>query len=322
MTNTGSIDNDGDALPKSETPSDSTAQILEDIAQTRAEMSGTLGELQEKLSPSALKEKAVERIDDAKEAVRDATVGKVQTLVSDAQDTVVDSGRSAFAYVRENPIPIALTSIGLTWLLLNSRKGSTARTRDYPVYPYDTEYPRSEPGYYPQTSYPQTSYPQTSTTGGARGGVERKVAGLKSSVQDAASSVSSSASELAQRAQERVRSASDSVRQATRAASERASRAAADLRERSNRAAYDLRERGGRAADSVERTYYENPLVVGAAVALAGTAIGMAIPVTRQERELLGGARDRLLEQAQGVARGAIDKVQDAVVKSPSRDAE
>ena len=101
------------------------------------------------------------------------------------------------------------------------------------------------------------------------------------------------AGQLAQRAQ-------DSLRGATDGASARAARAADEVRYRTRR-----------VSQQAQRTYFDNPLVVGAAVAVAGTVVGLALPLSQREEELLGGAREGLRREARGVARGAIDRMQE-----------
>ena len=54
----------------------------------------------------------------------------------------------------------------------------------------------------------------------------------------------------------------------------------------------------------------DNPLVVGAIAVAVGAAIGLALPSTEKEDELLGEAKDRLLEGAKSVAGEALHQVE------------
>src|SRR5437588_8647877 len=58
-------------------------QTRAEIENTRSEMSGTIDAIQEKLSPSNLAQQA-------KDTVRDATIGKAQDMVSNAADSAQD----------------------------------------------------------------------------------------------------------------------------------------------------------------------------------------------------------------------------------------
>jgi ElaB/YqjD/DUF883 family membrane-anchored ribosome-binding protein len=105
---------------------DDPAKIRAEIVETRAEMSETIDAIQEKLSPQRL-------MDDAKQNVRDATVGKVTTMVNTVTDRaaevgeqVQDQARQAVTYVRDNPIPALLIGAGVTWLLMRSRSERSA----------------------------------------------------------------------------------------------------------------------------------------------------------------------------------------------------
>ena len=75
-----------------------------EIERTRAGMSETVDAIQERLSPENLKEQAKDR-------VKEATVGKAQEAGSGIVDTI-----------RQNPLPAALTGIGLGWLFVERQK--------------------------------------------------------------------------------------------------------------------------------------------------------------------------------------------------------
>jgi len=56
---------------------------------------------------------------------------------------------------------------------------------------------------------------------------------------------------------------------------------------------------------------HDNPLLVAAGAVLMGAAVGGALPQTEKENELMGEARDQIVERAQGAAREAADSVRD-----------
>ncbi|MCU0683037.1 MAG: DUF3618 domain-containing protein [Polyangiaceae bacterium] len=141
------------ATPDEENPE----QLRADIERTRAQMSETIGAIQDKLRPEDLKNQAVaqlnevkeklkeelreqvdelrdkvkEEIRDAKDKLREATVGKVEHMVHNATDTVEQAGTSVFETVRANPIPAALVGIGIAWLLVNRRNARALPRADY-----------------------------------------------------------------------------------------------------------------------------------------------------------------------------------------------
>ena len=179
-----------------------TEVIRADIDQTRSEMSQTIDAIQQKLNPQLLmeqakatvmetatelmdhakdtateavdhvKEAAVEAVDHTKQTVHDATVGKVEHMVSNITDTAQETGSGIVGMVKNNPIPAALVGLGLGWWYMqNQNKNKSAanntpryvpqKASDRPVYPTSPSY--SYPGqprganYYPPSSGQQSS---------------------------------------------------------------------------------------------------------------------------------------------------------------------
>ena len=93
---------------------DETDAIRSDIEDTRANMSSTIDAIQDKLSPQRL-------TDQAKGAVRDATVGRVQDMASNVTDTARETGATLMDTIRENPLPAALVGIGLLLVVVCER---------------------------------------------------------------------------------------------------------------------------------------------------------------------------------------------------------
>jgi hypothetical protein len=56
---------------------------------------------------------------------------------------------------------------------------------------------------------------------------------------------------------------------------------------------------------------HEQPLVAAAAALVAGVAVGLLIPSTRKEDELMGETRDQLIESAREVRREAMETARD-----------
>lgn len=96
-----------------------TAATRADIEATRARMGDTLEELGVRLNPSRLKQQA-------KDKVRDATIGRVQTMANTTVEKATSAGQRVTSVIRENPIPAALVAAGISWLVVNSRRGSSS----------------------------------------------------------------------------------------------------------------------------------------------------------------------------------------------------
>lgn len=67
-----------------------------------------------------------------------------------------------------------------------------------------------------------------------------------------------------------------------------------------------------RAQTGLERTWQRNPLLIGAASAVVGALVGLAVPETERENELMGETRDNMVEGVEQMARDTAKKVQDA----------
>jgi ElaB/YqjD/DUF883 family membrane-anchored ribosome-binding protein len=101
-------------------------EIREEIAQTRDNISETLGQIQDRLKPSTIVAEAGER-------VKSATTEKVKQMANTAEyaaDRVVHN--RFMDTVRENPWPVAMIGLGAAWLWMNGRSDS----RRYPTRRY------------------------------------------------------------------------------------------------------------------------------------------------------------------------------------------
>jgi ElaB/YqjD/DUF883 family membrane-anchored ribosome-binding protein len=294
-----------------------TARIQQEIAATRSEMSGTLEELQQKLSPAALKEQARSaaqdmkenlktevktHLSDAKDAVHDATIGKVSDMARDVSGSVAEQGRSLLELVKENPVPAAMAGVGLAWLLVNARASSrrTYPRRSYYAEQAETRYRASEfeePGAYLARRPENGTGKLSQKAGTTMRKVRDRASDMTRSVQRSADDLNEGASQLAQRTQASLRNARQSVG------------------DRAGRMAGQVKQQGQRLGD----LYRDNPMLVGAAVVLVGAVVGMTLPTTEREARLMGPARDQLVRKAEGVARGALEQVENVAKESGDR---
>ena len=63
--------------------------------------------------------------------------------------------------------------------------------------------------------------------------------------------------------------------------------------------------------NQLQRMLQDNPLLVGAAAVLAGAAIGASLPETERENQMMGEARDSVVDRAQEAARDAASTVRE-----------
>ncbi|MFL5622650.1 MAG: DUF3618 domain-containing protein [Gemmatimonadaceae bacterium] len=95
--------------------------IRSNIEATRQRMGDTLEQLSSRLNPGYLKQQA-------KDKLREATIGRVQNMGRTTVDKASSAGRGIVDVVRENPIPSALIALGAGWLALSARRGNPSNS--------------------------------------------------------------------------------------------------------------------------------------------------------------------------------------------------
>jgi ribosome recycling factor len=65
-----------------------------------------------------------------------------------------------------------------------------------------------------------------------------------------------------------------------------------------------------RASGALQQALHDNPLAIGAAALAVGAVVGLAVPQTQQEHQLMGPARDQLVAKAQETAHEVAEQVQ------------
>jgi ElaB/YqjD/DUF883 family membrane-anchored ribosome-binding protein len=335
-----------------------TAEIRAEIEQKRAEISETIDEITQRLSPGNIVAQAT---DSVKGTARD-TMHRVTETASDAAGQVASSSRRAgqaavyqarehpwsagvllagigaaawwmmsrrssgveewdvddyteeslyydddqfnvgrgnrFAnVVRDNPVPIALTTIGIGWWMWNQRTGSRQVTygSGYPANTFDSTWD-NRTGYGAAGAEAGTYRRFDSEKGVWVGGEEGE--GTSERVKHAVSDASD-------RARETLSSATDRARETMEDVSGRTRRAA-------SRAQQQISQYSRQAKSQLEYWMEENPLAVGAVAMAVGAAVGLALPETRREQELMGDARDRVVNNAKSMANTAVDRATEA----------
>lgn len=259
------------------------------IEQTRSDMSQTIDAIQEKLSPANI-------ANEAKDAVRDATIGKAQNVVSNAQDMVSNAGVSARGFgggiietIKQNPIPAALAGLGIGWLLMSGRQSTATVPGSYDARRYN-DYPQPDyTGYrttYAQPPYEDTDYSQTP------GYIDENNGGLGQKAGNVAAQTQQTASQMAGQAQDTM------------------SQVSSQVQETAGQVANQAQQTMQTAQSGFQQALNQNPLGVAAAAVAVGLAVGLAIPETQKENEVLGSTRDQLVDQAQQAVQGKAQQAQ------------
>jgi len=258
---------------RDEETDESVDAMVSDIEETRGEMAGTLGEIGDRLDPANL-------VEQAKENVREATVGRVEEAVETAGETARGLSEMVMETIRQNPIPAAVAGIGLAWLWKNRAGGGNG----------SSEY-RYRPAGYAGAYGGSTSFGGPPSAGGlgqkagATGeGVERKAG-------RAAEGVGQTLSETAGTVGQAVGDVTGNVGQT-----------AGEVVQRGQ---YAAREAGIQFKEMLD----SNPLALGVVALGAGAALGLMVPETQREQELLGDTGEKVMEAVQQKTSETMDKV-------------
>lgn len=286
----------------------SPEQIEREIEATRREMSQTIDAIQQRLSPDYLMDQAM---------------GYLRTGPGTFANNI---GKA----VRDNPIPVALVGIGVAWLAMGGTR--------LPAYLRHNE--NDERG---------TPDSQTSMSG-VREGREYMAdkssssagdgSGIGSDIGQRMSDVGHQAGEMASKASERVRQMASDVRELASEWSESATSTAStvggraqslgnSMRAQAQQLGSTVQEQAGHVSNmvseqtaSVQNTFSalmrEQPLVVGALGVAIGAMLGALLPSTRQEDELMGETRDRLVDQASEAGQSALRQASDVAKQAAS----
>jgi len=125
---------------------DDTREIREQIERTREDMGRTIDELQERLSPQHVMQQA-------KDSVHEATVGRVKEMVSSAGETARDTAADVAERaqdtasmiadeVRSHPVTTALLGAGIVWLISGTsmfQRRSSHEEDGYDPYEWDED---------------------------------------------------------------------------------------------------------------------------------------------------------------------------------------
>lgn len=260
----------------------SPEEIEREIERTRSRMSRNIDELGDRLSPQNLKE-------EAKSAIKEAAHGAVSNVGEQARRT----GTRLVDVIRENPLPVIAVGAGVTWLLTQRSRSDISGDR-MARYAYTGPERRQGESWRQGGRWQQGENWQEGENWQQGGGIRGRAAGAMSSVKDSVSGATSGVSEKASELAENVGEFKD--------------RAQERIGELGERARWQSR----RVKTNLEHAVEENPLTVAVGAAILGLAIGLLLPETERENELMGATRDQLVDRAERTA----ERVKDAATEA------
>lgn len=277
---------------------DDPQMIRVQIEKTRTQMGQTIEQLQARLSPERIKQ-------ETEEAIRDATIGKVQQMKNKAEYEMKSWPTRVTRTVRENPLPSALIGLGVGWLLVSGRdEEHDSRDNDYSHRYYGDLYNDRNRGY--QSPEPRRVRRADDESGMANEGqewVRGKTNEARDRVGAAAETMQERANETAETAERRAKEFGQQVQETAR-----------DTQQYAQETAEQFEASAREGVRRTKKTFWhmmeENPLMVGAAALAAGALLGMSLPTTSTEDRLMGERRDHMVEDAKETAKETTRKVQ------------
>lgn len=201
-----------------------------------------------------------------------------------AREYLSNLGRAA----KEQPLPLALVGVGLAWMMMtNGRSGRSV------------------------TDGRALGDAVGSAAADARSRTAEGVEGLRSRADELSGKVSDAASQLASQTRDAAQRTSQGLSEAADAARARA----AQVSEATRQGAQKLRS-------GYDHLVNEQPLALGAIGLALGAVLAATAPRTRQEDEWMGGASDRLVDDAKRAGKEKLEEVQGAVSEATDRSTE
>lgn len=337
-----------------ETKSDPQALVIQKgIEQTRGDMSRTVNEIEERLSPARI-EQQVEQLkesvlgnyhevkdhlkDDISRELRDAKA-KVKEEMIEAKEAVQDGFDHARTAVRQATVGKVEDMVQDARHMVHDARetvteaGSsvlgTIKANPIPaalvavglgwlIMSARSSTPRI-------TAYGATGYGPPRTTprrlvrkgqramSGAVHSVEEGAVDLGHRVQAGASRVAGKANGLVHDVGERVGSVAHEVGDRVTHLAHDVEHLAVDTGIRGRAMVRGAGRQIVRAERGLEGIIRENPLAAGAVCLAVGAAIGLSLPHTQREDEWMGAIKERFVERAEGVAGEALHKIEETV---------
>ncbi len=237
------------------------------------------------------------------EAVRAATIGKVEHMVQTvgnttrdmaegANDTTKGLGSAVMGTIERNPLPAALAAIGLGWLYLKRPTGAArgGAPTPYPSYRTDQAGRRTV-----GDNVGSAANTVGDTVGSAAGNAGDALGNAASNVGDALGSAAGTVG--------------SSVGSAASSVGDTVGGAAAGTQDAARGLVAEVQHQASQVGNGFQKLAQENPLAVGVAGVALGSLIGLLVPETQGERQLMGAARDAALDKAGASAQDTLQKV-------------
>jgi len=287
------------------------------VAQATAAVQETTDHILERARVTAT-EAAAEIVDHTGTALRAATIGKVEHMVgtmsettrgmaNGANEATLGLGATVRATIQANPLPAALAALGLGWLYLKRPKVAAGMTTTISYRAGGPTRPGAGLGYRPGGATPGDTAGHGAA--GGRDTVGSTAGAVADTVGSAASAVADTLGAATDTVAGAVGGAASAMGDAVGTAGGAVGHAAGGTQEAARDLAAEVWYQAQRVGDGVQTLAHQNPLALGTAGIAVGALIGLAVPTTPQERQVMGAARDTLVDKALGTAQETLDTV-------------
>ena len=283
------------------------AEIERNLDRTRARLNRNLETLEDRLSPDRLMDQAVEYLRSGQGAAFTRNLG---------------------ASIRENPLPAAITGIGLAWLMASGGRqqtysGSGTYRGVSPAGLYGSRHHLHERAHQAGLAVTRADHDSDEThrdrMDDARAsvlGIRRKASessqAFSTRIQDAMDAAKEWVSDSASHLQDQANGLGDRLHDAR----DRVSGASGSMQGTAQDwagSASDMMDRGRQRSNDMMGALTGNPLLMGALAVTAGAVIGVLLPETSTEHQYLGAAGERARGTLRDAAQDAVHRGQTAV---------
>ena len=254
-----------------------TDRIERDLAQTRARMDSRLGELQDHLTPKRM-------LNDAFGYFRGGEGA--------------DFTKDLVARAKANPLPVALTGIGIAWLMASAQR-SAGTLQPQPS--HDDIEARLR---FAEGNVQRFDHDDDDSYSGRLDDARGKVVGVARTATDTAAS-------YAQRIKDAAATASQSLREKSHDLAADVSHAAHGLGDRAGKYGAALQESTQNMANTTRDAFSSvasNPFALGGIAALVGLVAGSLLPVLDEEKNALSSTASKLHTAGRELAQDVVDR--------------
>ena len=289
------------------------------IEQTEAELAETLSAIDERLSFDRFRE----RLEDW---FIEATVERAKIMMRNVSGRATGIGQSIVDTARRNPIPLALAGLGLGWLIVDSMRATTDGGYGRRYEPEELEYSSSrigEPGgefELAHGGYDAASHLQETPEYFTGASHEEKEEGYRQRAREQAERYTGKAREAASHYRSEAQRRAEEAREKAKYYGSEAQRRAAEAREKAKHYGEEVRHRLSRSTGTLSDMLEDHPLVLGFATFAVGMALGLMVPESRREQEMMGETREELMRKTREAGAEAVERVE-SVVREAGRAA-